>query len=159
PAHIVDGDNAEFATLGALGGRAHPSGYPAFVLWLRAWSWLPGSAAHAAAMATALLGAAQIVVLHAACRAWGARPWAATAAVAIFAAGPVAMRTYSEAEVFAGNGLVVAAVLWLAAERGPVRGLARAAALGLVAGVGLATHMTCALVAPVGILGVVRAWR
>jgi hypothetical protein len=159
PAHVVDGDNAEFATLGALGGRAHPTGYPAFVLWLRAWSWLPGNAAHAAAMATALLGAAQVVALHAACRAWGARAWAATAAVAIYAAGPVAMRTYSEAEVFAGNGLVVALVLWLAAAAGPLRGVARGAALGLVAGVGLANHMTCALVAPVGILGVVRAWR
>jgi hypothetical protein len=40
--HVVDGDNAEFATLGALGGGAHPSGYPLYVLWLRAWSWLPG---------------------------------------------------------------------------------------------------------------------
>src|SRR6185436_11667230 len=41
--HVVDGDNAEFATLGALGGRAHPSSYPLYVLWLRAWSWLPGT--------------------------------------------------------------------------------------------------------------------
>ncbi|HEY0992715.1 MAG TPA: hypothetical protein VGD80_36930, partial [Kofleriaceae bacterium] len=45
--HVVDGDNAEFSTLGALGGRAHPSGYPLYVLWLRAWSWLPVTPAHA----------------------------------------------------------------------------------------------------------------
>ncbi|HEX7840175.1 MAG TPA: DUF2723 domain-containing protein, partial [Kofleriaceae bacterium] len=65
--HVVDGDNAEFATLGAIGGRAHPSGYPLYVLWLRMWSWLPGTPAHAAAIATALLGALAIAVLHAAC--------------------------------------------------------------------------------------------
>src|SRR5262249_15743297 len=38
--YVVAPDNAEFATLGALGGVAHPSGYPLYVLWLRAWSWL-----------------------------------------------------------------------------------------------------------------------
>ena len=31
PRHIVDGDNAEFSTLGALGGTAHPTGYPLYL--------------------------------------------------------------------------------------------------------------------------------
>jgi hypothetical protein len=157
--YIVDGDNAEFAALGALGGRAHPSGYPLYVLWLRAWSWLPGTPAHAAALATALLGALTIAVLHAACRAWGARPLAATIAVAVIAAAPIAIRYHCEAEVFALNNLVAALILWLAASRGPLRGRWRAAALGLCAGLGLANHLTCALLAPVGICGVVRAAR
>ena len=60
--------------LGARGGVAHPSGYPLYVMYLRAMAWLPGTPAHAAALATALLGAAQIGVLHAACRAWGSAP-------------------------------------------------------------------------------------
>ncbi len=123
PAHIVDGDNGEFATLGTIGGIAHPTGYPLYLLWLHLMSWLPASSpAHAAAIATAILGAASIVVLHAACRAWGARPLAATAAVALFAAAPIVLRIYTEAEVFALNGLIVAAVLWLAAAEGPLRG-------------------------------------
>ncbi len=157
---IVDGDGAEFATLGAVGGRAHPSGYPLYVLWLRAWSWLPGATpAHTAAIATAVLGALAIGVLHAACRAWGARPLAATITVAVIAAAPIFVRYHSQAEAFAINHLVVALVLWLAAARGPLRGWQRAAALGLVAGAGIAAHLTCTLVAPVGILGVVRAGR
>src|SRR5690242_11924833 len=159
PSHIVDGDNAEFATLGTIGGAAHPSGYPAYLLWLRATSWLPGTPAHATALATAVLGAASIWVLYKACRAWGAKPLAATLAVVIFAGAPMAIRTGVRAEVFALNDLVVAAVLWLAAREGPLRGSARGFALGLVAGLGLANHMTCALIAPVGILGVVRAVR
>jgi hypothetical protein len=160
PAHVIDGDNAEFSTLSISGGAAHPSGYPLYVLWLRALSWPPlGSPAHTAAIATALLGAATVFVLHAACRAWGARPLAATIAVAIVATGPVVLRVVTEAEVFALNNLVVATVLWLAAQRGPLRGAARAGVLGLVAGLGLADHLTCALVAPVGIYGVLRGAR
>lgn len=160
PSHIVDGDNAEFATLGMLGGVAHPSGYPLYLLWLRATSWIPAeSPAHAAAIATAVLASIQVLVLHAACRAWGARASAASLAVAIFAAGPAVLRIHTEAEVFALNGLIVALVLWLAAAGGPLRGASRAFALGLVAGLGLSNHLTCVLAAPVGILGVVRGVR
>jgi hypothetical protein len=159
PAHLVDGDNGEMATLGALGGRAHPSGYPLYILWLRAWSWLPGTPAHAAAIATAILGALTIGALHAACRAWCARPLAATITVAIVGAAPLVLRFHSEAEVFAMNGLACALVVWLSAAGAPLRGRSRAAALGLIAGAGLANHLTCVLVAPVGLLGVVRAAR
>jgi hypothetical protein len=159
PAHVVDGDNAEFSGLAALGGIAHPSGYPAYVLWLRAWSWLPGTPAHAAALATAALAALAIFALHAACRAWGARPLAATVACALFAGSPLWLRVATEAEVFAPNCLIAALVLWLAAKQGPLHGGARAAALGVVAGVGLANHLTCALLAPIGIYGLVRAAR
>ncbi|HEX7843826.1 MAG TPA: DUF2723 domain-containing protein, partial [Kofleriaceae bacterium] len=160
PTWIVDPDSAEFATLGAAGGVAHPTGYPAYLLWLRATSWLPGAtAAHTAAIATAILAAIQLVVLHAACRAWGARPTAATFAVAIYAAGPLVMRYSSQAEVFALNQLVVATVLYLAARGGPLRGGLRIAALGLAAGVGIADHLTCVLVAPVGIVGAIRGVR
>ena len=58
PSFISDGDNAEFSTLSVTGGVAHPPGYPLYVLYLRAMSWLPGSSgAHTAALATAILGA------------------------------------------------------------------------------------------------------
>ena len=160
PTTIVAGDNAEFATLGAVGGRAHPSGYPLYVLWLRALAWLPAaSAAHRAAIATALLAGLQTIVLHAACRAWGARPSAAALAVATFAAAPIVLRVHTEADVFALNSLVGAAILWLAAATGPVRGTWRCGLLGLVAGLGLANNLTCVLLAPIGLLGVVRGMR
>lgn len=158
--YIVENDTAEFATLGAVGGVAHPSGYPAYVLWLRAWSWLPvDSPAHASALATALLGVAQVVVLHAAARRWGASPLAATLATGLFAVAPLIVRYNTCAEAFALNNLVAACVLWLAAAHGPLRGGRRAIALGLIAGLGLANHMTCALMAPVGLLGIARAAR
>ena len=160
PSHVVDGENAEFSTLTALGGAAHPSGYPLYVLWLRLWSWLPGAtAAHTAGLATAILGVATCAVMQAACRAWGARPLAASLTTMMFAMGPVVLRLNTEAEVFAMNNLVLVLVLWLAAERGPVKGTKRAVLLALVAGLGLSDHVTCALIAPVGVLGLVRGIR
>jgi hypothetical protein len=160
PPFITDGDNGEFSTLSATGGVAHPSGYPLYVLWLRATSWLPGqSVAHTAAISTCILAAALVVVLHAACRAWGARTAAATVAAVVFAIGPIVLRNHVKAEVFALNGLAVASVLWLAAAAGPLRGARRTFALGLVAGLGISDHLTCVLVAPVGLLGAVRGVR
>ena len=158
--YIVENDNAEFATLGAIGGIAHPSGYPLTILWLRAWSWLPASSpAHAAAFATAILGAVQVGLLIAACRAWGARALGTAVAVGLYATAPLIARYNTVTEAFALNNVVLAAVLLLAAQRGPVQGWRRALLLGLVAGLGLSNHMTCALIAPVGLLGVVRATR
>jgi hypothetical protein len=160
PAQIVDGDSAEMVTAGVAGGFGHPTGYPSYLLWLHATSWLPGaSPAQTAAIATAILAGIQLFVLHAACRAWGARPIAATFAVAIYAADPVVIRYSTEAEVFLLNQLVVAAILYLAAHDGPLRGARRVVALGLVAGIGLSDHVTCVLVAPVGLLGAVRGVR
>ena len=157
--YLVGNDNAEFSTLGAVGGIAHPSTYPGYILWLRVWSWLPLAPAHSAALATALLGAVSVYVLHAACRAWGARPLASTIAAGVYAAAPLIVRYSTEAEAFVPNQLAVALVLWLAAANGPLRGTRRAFVLGLVAGLGMTNHMTCTLAAPVGILGVVRAVR
>ncbi|HEY5951446.1 MAG TPA: DUF2723 domain-containing protein [Kofleriaceae bacterium] len=160
PPFIVDGDNAEFATLSATGGVAHPPGYPLYVLYLRAMSWLPGqTAAHTAALATALLGALTVFAIHGACRAWGARPMSAALATALFAGAPIVMRLHSVAEVFALNNLIIATILWLSAGAGPLRGTARVIALGLVAGLGIANQHTCVLLAPVGLYGAARGLR
>lgn len=160
PQHVVDGDNAEFATLSVLGGAAHPSGYPLYILWLRAWSWLPAaSPAHAAALATALLGVLEVVTLQAAARAWGVRPRSANLAALLFATAPVVLTIHTEAEVFALNGLGVSLVLWLAAAGGPLHGRARCIALALVAGLAMSNHLTCTLVAPVGLVGFARGLR
>jgi hypothetical protein len=160
PPFIVDGDNAEFATLSATGGIAHPPGYPLYVMYLRAMSWLPGqTAAHTAALATAILGALTVFAIHGACRAWGARPTSAALATALFAGAPIVIRLHSVAEVFALNNLIIAAILWLSAEAGPLRGTARVIALALVAGLGIANQHTCVLLAPVGLCGAARGLR
>ena len=147
PAHIVDGDSAEMATAGFAGGIGHPTGYPSYLLWLHATAWLPGTTpAHTAAIATAILAGIQLLVLHAACRAWGAPPIAATFAVAIYAAGPVVIRYSTEPEVFIMNQLVVAAILYFLGA-GPVRGFAVSLALGILTTIVTAVTMTRMMIA------------
>lgn len=117
---VLGGDNGEFATLFAEGGVAHPSGYPLYTLWLRAWSWLPASSpAHGAALATSLHGALAAGALVLAARAWGASCWGALVSASwCFASLP---RRAMHAEVFALNAAVGLTVAWLAAPGGPAR--------------------------------------
>jgi hypothetical protein len=61
-------------------------------------------------------------VLHAACRAGGARPIAATATVAIIGAAPTVLAYHSQADAGRGvrmNGLVAELILWLTTANGP----------------------------------------
>lgn len=157
--HVLGGDNGEFATLFATGGVAHPTGYPLYVLWLRAFAWLPAaSPAHGAALATAILGVATIFVLDAACRAHGASRGAAAAVVAAHAFSANMWIASTHAEVFALEALLAAAILWAAATD-RVRGARRAALLAGLAGLGLSNHVSIALLAPIGLYGFVRGAR
>lgn len=157
---LLGGDNGEFATLFAEGGVAHPSGYPLYTLWLRAWSWLPASSpAHGAALATSLHGALAAAALALASRAWGASRWGTLFALASWCFASLPWRLSTHAEVFALNAAVALTVAWIAAPQGPARGARRTALLGLVAGAGLANHLSVALVAPLGLYGAVLGIR
>src|SRR6185437_1390 len=97
----------EFATLFAQGGVAHPSGYPLYVLYLRALRWMPGATpALASARATALLGVPALALVYAACRAWGASRGASTVAMALLGTSRIACEQFTQAEVFGLNLLL-----------------------------------------------------
>ncbi len=157
---VLGGDNGEFATLFAEGGVAHPSGYPLYVLWLRAWSWLPASSpAHGAAMATALLGGASAGALVFAARAWGASRLGALFALGAWAFASLPWRLSTHAEVFTLNAALALTIAGLAGPDAPVRGERRAALLGLAAGAALADHLSSTLMAPLGLYGVLVGLR
>lgn len=156
--HFLGGDPGEFAVVAGSGGFAHPPGYPLYSMYLAAVAGLPiSSAAHEAAMGTALLGAAAVGVLYLAARAWGASRFGALFGGLLFGMAPEIWFLHTVSEPFALNHLVVAAVVWLAAPAGPVRGGRRMVALGLVAALCVAHHHMAVLVAPVGLFGVYRA--
>ncbi|HEY8075396.1 MAG TPA: DUF2723 domain-containing protein, partial [Labilithrix sp.] len=159
---VLGGDVGEFATLAAAGGVAHPPGYPLYVLWLRAFAWLPArSPAHAAALATAILGAAAVWALQRACTAWGASRTSTAIFAALFAFSPLAWDLSTHAEVFALNAFLAAAILVLAAPGDPPFGRehVRVGLLGLVAGLGIANHHTIVLLAPIGLYAAIRGVR
>jgi len=157
---VLGGDNGEFATLFAVGGVAHPSGYPLYVLWLRAWSWLPASSpAHGAALATALVGALGAAAFLFAARAWGASRRGALFALGTFAFASLPWRLSTHAEVFALNTALALTIAGLAGPDAPARGTRRAALLGLVAGAALANHLSSVLLAPIGFYGLFVGMR
>lgn len=156
PRGVVAGDNPEFCALFGAGGVAHPSGYPLYVLWLRAWSWIPaGTVAHGAALATALLGIATVPVMIAASRAWGVSGWAARIATASYAFASLTWSLVVQAEAFALLVLLATCIVWVAAPGWSSRIRARrSSVLGLLAGLAMANHLSAVLLAPVGFFGV-----
>lgn len=114
PDYVVGNDNGEFAALSRIGGIAHPPGYPVYVLYLRAMAWLPGTAAKSSAVATAVLGACQIGVIYAACRAWKIKPFFAAFGAAYYASSHLSLVLNTHAEVFALNNLFASVVVFLA---------------------------------------------
>lgn len=159
----LGGDGGEFAALAAVGGVAHPPGYPLFVLFLRALAWMPLSeAAHRASVATSLLGVLSAWLLYRTARSYGASPRSSALVTVLYAASPLAWKLATYPEVFPGNVCIALAIAWVASPDPPPlagRGLRRAAALGLLAGLGLAHHHSILMVAPVGLCGFFVAAR
>lgn len=154
---VLGGDNGEFATIFATGGVPHPSGYPAFALYLRAMSWLPSvSPAHGSALATALLGIAAVVMVRAACRAWGASIQASTLTAVTIGLSPLMWKLSTHAEVFALHALLAAGILRVTGPSARLSASRRAFLLGLLAGLGLANNHSLVTIAPLGFYGAYR---
>lgn len=156
---MLGGDVGEFATLAVTGGAGHPPGYPLYAMYVHAMRWLPGSPAHAAALASTLLTCASIGALVAACSAWGASRAASCVAVAAWALAPITWALATQAEAFALNALFAAVILWLAAPSPGPAPARKVMLLALAAGLGLSNHHTIVGLAPVGLLAAVTALR
>lgn len=156
---VLGGDNAEFVTVAYEGGVAHPPGYPLATLLLRAMTAGASGegAAHAAARATALVAALSIGAVYLASRALGASRAASVLAAAMLAATSVAWKIGTHAEVFPLNALLATTIVLVVVAERPARAGARAATLGLLAGLGLANHHSIVLLAPIGLYGLGRA--
>jgi hypothetical protein len=156
-AHLAGGDNAEFVTIFAGGGVAHPPGYPLYCILLRLFGWMPGGAILGASRVTAVLGAVSVAALYPACRAWGASFGASLVAAASYALSPLAWRLATQAEVFALHALFAALLLFAAAPGVAMAPARRVLVLAGLAGLALSNHLTIVLLAPVGLLAATRA--
>ena len=156
---LAHADSPEFVTLYALGGFAHPPGYPTVVLGYRAFAWLPIDPRIGAGLVTAAVGALAIALLASAARAWGAGRGVALAAACLTGLNTQVWLVHSHPEVFAFNNLFAALILWLAAPEGRFTGTARAVLLGLAGGLALGAHQSIVFVAPIGFYGLFLAFR
>ena len=152
-------DSPEFAALYALGGVAHPPGYPTAVVAYRLLSWLPAPAAHGASLATAIYGALTALVLCFAARDWGASRSAAAAGALIVGLSSQVWLHHTAPEAFAIANLFAALIVWVASPNATVKGATRVALLGVLAGLALGAHHSLVLLAPLGLYAVLRAAR
>ena len=153
---VQGGDSGQFTLLAALGGIAHPPGYPVHTLLLMAVGQLPVNPAWSSALLSAALGATTLgVVAQALRRRHGEVP--ALAAAAALGCAPTFWHYSVVAEVFSGAALSFALVLLVASRiaegaRGPRWQLA----LGLAVAAGVAHHHVIVFLTP---LAVWAFWR
>ncbi|MCA9562577.1 MAG: DUF2723 domain-containing protein [Myxococcales bacterium] len=172
---IQAGDSGEFIAVAANGGVAHPPGYPLYsliaqsVYWfvrpfmdLRAFGTLESATLTPALVLSLLSGVFAlfaVVLLHSTLIRWHFSRETALLASMVFAVSPVFWKYAGTAEVFSLATLLVVSVFWTAARDARFKGSRRSLILGLIAGLGLCTHHTIILVTPIGLLGLVRAFR
>jgi hypothetical protein len=150
---LLFGDSAEFQTLAATLGLAHPTGYPIYLLLGKLFTWLPvGSIAYRVNLLSASAAALAVALLYLLGRRLGCRQSAALA-------GPLALAVCDLfwwhaviAEVYTLQVALVAGVLLLLMSwrhTGDWRFLFAASMLG---GLSLGVHTTVALAAPAVLL-------
>jgi hypothetical protein len=144
PRGIALEDDGLFAMAAAFGGMAHPPGYPLWTLVAHGLAQVPlGSVAWRVHVLSGIFGALAVVLLWHFARALRLSLAGATLAAAAYGVSRVFWSQSIIAEVYTLNaaivfGLALLAQRWSASEPGPDRG--RAAAFGLVFGLGLANH-------------------
>lgn len=148
--HFVGGDQAIFVTVAIDGGYAHAPGYPLYSMYLYATNW-GDNPWLATSRATAVLGALAVCVLYRALCAWNVPPLVSIVATLIWALAPEVWFYHTHAEVFAGNNLAIATILWACAP-GPSKHPAfHVLLLGLLAGLAISHHHTAVFLAPLGL--------
>lgn len=148
--HYIGGDQAIFVTVAVDGGYAHAPGYPLYSMYLYATNW-GDNPWLATSRATAVLGALAASILYRAMRAWAVPNAMAIFATLIWAFAPQVWFYHTQAEVFAGNNLAVAAILWACAPGQSKRPTLHTFALGLLAGLAISHHHTAVFMAPLGL--------
>jgi hypothetical protein len=152
-------DSLEFQVVLPTLSIAHPSGYPLYTLLGKLATLLVPfrDAAGRANLFSAAAAGATIGLLYLICRNVAGSRAAALVAAAAFALSPAWWSQATIAEVYALNGLLMAAFLYLLLrwESEPARGFQIDSKLNLaalVAGLGMAHHRTMALLFPAALI-------
>ena len=155
---LLWGDSAEMQILAAVGGVAHPTGYPLFTLVGRLFTAFGGGElAYRANLLSAVFAAATLALLVAFLRHRGVGAAAATAAALAWGLSFTYWSTAQRAEVYSLAAFVALMAIWvtLTALESGTR-LPRLAA-GFLLGLTLAGHLAFAPV--VAVAGLTLAWQ
>ena len=157
------GDEPELLSAAWMNGVAHPTGYPLYLLLVKAFCHLPlGSIAwrgHFFSMCAALVGIGFLfqIVPVAAGRMWKTIGW--RIGILFLALAPLFWEQTGVAEVYTLSFAFFAAVLWMGKEYERKPSLARFVCLSIGAGLGFGHHRLLGLMLPGLALWLVRPLR
>jgi hypothetical protein len=155
---LLWGDSAEMQILAAIGGVAHPTGYPLFTLVGRLFTTFGGGElAFRANLLSATFAAATLALLVAFLRRRGVGGIPACAAALVWGTSFTFWSTAQRAEVYSLAAFVALGALWLTLAALESGGRARRLGAGFLLGLTLAGHMAFAPV--VAVAGLTLAWR
>ncbi len=143
--YVGRADTFEFQVVAPRLGIAHPSGYPLYILIGKLFSLLPlGTVAWRINLSSAIFAALASTLLYLALTELEDAALPALLTALTFAFTPTLWSRAVEAEVYALNAAIVALGLWPAARwaAGHLDADTLTAALGLLTGVGMASHLT-----------------
>ena len=160
---LLESDGAEFQTLAATLGYAHPTGYPVYLLLARLATLIPvGDVAYRVNLLSAILGSLATAGLYLLGRLLTGRRWPAAAGALAMALAPTFWSQAIIARAYtAGIALMIGVLLCLELwrQRGRLPWLFASGCLG---GVSLGVHATQGLMAPavaVLLLLTPRRWK
>jgi hypothetical protein len=149
----LGGDAGEFQTAAKVWGLSHPTGYPLYMLLLKAWSLLPlGTVAFRANLLAAVLGAATVGLFYVLLDMVTRQTLGSIVGALVLAASPLYWSQALIADKYALNALLVAGVLAAAVYWAQEPQRRRLCLLALAYGFSLAHHRTMLLFAP-GLIG------
>ena len=156
---VQGGDTAEFVTVAAQGGVAHPPGYPLFMMLATLCAKVvPGPLPFRVTFATVLCAVGALFTVHRVVLRWTRDGFAAAIATSALGLSFLFWHWSTVAEVLPGGAWTTALVVGaaLASARGatgPMQGLL----VGLAAATGIANHHTVVLLLPLCVYGWLRA--
>ena len=145
----LGGDAGEFQAGARVWGLSHPTGYPLYMLLIKAWALLPiGSVAYRVNLLGAALAAATIGLLYTTLRMVTERTLASAVAALVLAFSPLFWSQALIADKYALNVFLVTVVLWAAVRWAQEPGRRRLCLLALAYGLSLTHHRTMLLFSP-----------
>lgn len=153
---VAGGDTAEFALVGALGGVAHPPGYPLHNILSQLFAHLPlGPIPLRGSLLSALACAVTVGLLVELAGLIAKSRWVATMLAMAFGLSPLCWSLAGHPEVFPLGVLIATGIVRLAMRVSDpaivLRPVPTALQLGFWFGLGLSNHHTVVLLAPAGI--------
>lgn len=158
---IYNLDSAELTTAAASGGLMRSTGYPLYLILGRLWSFIPvGDVGYRMNLLSAVCGALTIALADRILRRLGVGPWAAFGALGLLATSPFFWGLSLVAEVYTLHTALMAAFILALMRWGESPQPKRLGVAALIAGLGIAHHVSTVLLGPAAVMYVLSAaWR